>query len=326
MVVHALRGVRAGPRLAHRRRAAHDGRNADWGAGEWLVVEADESDRSLLRCDAEHRGADERRARPPRDVRARCAELERGLPRVPRAAAPRVVWDRPELLALRDGAGVVASDAGDVDADRRRLALRLARAARCACRARARTTRSTPPRRSTALRARRAPTPTPRPRRWRTSAAPGAASSALGTTRVGRARLRRLRPPPDRGRGDARRRAHARAAGGSSPSSSRTCSRARSSSRASSARRWPPPTSSCVLDVYPARERAEDFPGVSGLADRRGGRGRRGRAAGLLAAAASTTPRRSSPALLRDGDLCLVMGAGRRRRARAQPRRRLAPA
>ena len=37
-----------------------------------------------------------------------------------------------------------------------------------------------------------------------------------------------------------------------------------------------------VLDVYPARERAEDFPGVSGLTDGagRGGRGRR--AAGAL--------------------------------------------
>jgi len=65
----------------------------------------------------------------------------------------------------------------------------------------------------------------------------------------------------------------------------------------------------CVLDVYPARERAEDFPGVSGLvvaeaaADAAGGR--------LVA----WTPgfddaERVLRSLLREGDLCLVLGAG----------------
>jgi UDP-N-acetylmuramate--alanine ligase len=65
----------------------------------------------------------------------------------------------------------------------------------------------------------------------------------------------------------------------------------------------------CVLDVYPARERAEDFPGVSGL---------------LVAEAAADAARgrdvawtpgfdaaeRLLRARLRDGDLCLVLGAG----------------
>jgi UDP-N-acetylmuramate--alanine ligase len=65
----------------------------------------------------------------------------------------------------------------------------------------------------------------------------------------------------------------------------------------------------CVLDVYPARERAEDFPGVSGL---------------LVAEAAADAARGRVVAwtpgfdeaeavlrsLLRDGDLCLVLGAG----------------
>jgi UDP-N-acetylmuramate--alanine ligase len=65
----------------------------------------------------------------------------------------------------------------------------------------------------------------------------------------------------------------------------------------------------CVLDVYPARERAQDFPGVSGL---------------LVAEAAADAARgrvvawtpsfddaeRVLGALLRDGDLCLVLGAG----------------
>jgi UDP-N-acetylmuramate--alanine ligase len=65
----------------------------------------------------------------------------------------------------------------------------------------------------------------------------------------------------------------------------------------------------CVMDVYPARERAQDFPGVSGL---------------LIAQAAADAARgkpvlwlpthddaqRVLAALLRDGDLLLVLGAG----------------
>jgi UDP-N-acetylmuramate--alanine ligase len=64
-----------------------------------------------------------------------------------------------------------------------------------------------------------------------------------------------------------------------------------------------------VLDVYPARERAQDFPGVSGR---------------LVAAAAADEPghgrvawmpdlgdaERFLRSILRAGDLCLVMGAG----------------
>jgi UDP-N-acetylmuramate--alanine ligase len=65
----------------------------------------------------------------------------------------------------------------------------------------------------------------------------------------------------------------------------------------------------CVLDVYPARERAEDFPGVSGLL-----------VAEAAADAARGRPIAWAPGFdeaervlrgwLRAGDLCLVMGAG----------------
>jgi UDP-N-acetylmuramate--alanine ligase len=64
-----------------------------------------------------------------------------------------------------------------------------------------------------------------------------------------------------------------------------------------------------VLDVYPARERAEDFPGVSGLtialttADAVGGR-----LVMWLPTFADALP--VLRGLLADGDLCLVMGAG----------------
>jgi len=65
----------------------------------------------------------------------------------------------------------------------------------------------------------------------------------------------------------------------------------------------------CVLDVYPARERAEDFPGVSGLliaeaaADAAGGRS-------VLWLPGFDAAERVLRSLLRAGDLCLVLGAG----------------
>jgi UDP-N-acetylmuramate--alanine ligase len=64
-----------------------------------------------------------------------------------------------------------------------------------------------------------------------------------------------------------------------------------------------------VNDVYPARERAEDFPGVSGLlvaeatADAAGGRT-------VLWLPSFEVAEPVLRGLLRDGDLCLVLGAG----------------
>jgi UDP-N-acetylmuramate--alanine ligase len=64
-----------------------------------------------------------------------------------------------------------------------------------------------------------------------------------------------------------------------------------------------------VLDVYPARERSEDFPGVSGLlvaeaaADAAGGRP-------VLWLPTFDAAEPVLRGLLRDGDLCLVLGAG----------------
>jgi UDP-N-acetylmuramate--alanine ligase len=64
-----------------------------------------------------------------------------------------------------------------------------------------------------------------------------------------------------------------------------------------------------VLDVYPARERPEDFPGVSGraiaaaAADAGGGRP-------VLWLPGFDEAKRVLPPRLADGDLVLVMGAG----------------
>ena len=49
MVVHALRGCGLDPAYLVGGEVRSTGSNAGWGTGEWLVVEADESDRSLLK-------------------------------------------------------------------------------------------------------------------------------------------------------------------------------------------------------------------------------------------------------------------------------------
>ena len=82
--------------------------NAEWGEGEWLVVEADESDRSMLSLRAEiavltnveldHHAAFGSLA----ELKEAFCEFLAGAPRA-------VVWDRPELLELRaDGAELLA--------------------------------------------------------------------------------------------------------------------------------------------------------------------------------------------------------------------------
>src|SRR5688572_33116285 len=49
MLVHALRGCGLDPSYLVGGEVRSTGSNAGWGTGEWLVVEADESDRSLLK-------------------------------------------------------------------------------------------------------------------------------------------------------------------------------------------------------------------------------------------------------------------------------------
>ena len=150
------------------------------------------------------------------------------------------------------------------------------------------------------------------------------ASRCSGRTAAGRDRRGRLRAPPDRGRGDDRGRAHAAARGAWSRSSSPTSSRARACSRASSASRSPRPTSPRCVDVYPARERAEDFPGTSGLtlaeatADAAGGRP-------VLWLPAFDDAERALRGLLARRGPPARHGGGGRRRARPPARRRLEP-
>ncbi|MDQ6805986.1 MAG: UDP-N-acetylmuramate--L-alanine ligase [Actinomycetota bacterium] len=109
MVVHALRGCGLDPSYLVGGELGDTGSNAGWGKGEWVVVEADESDRSLLKLDPDvavltHAELDHHATYTSRlDLEATLAEFMRG-------AEHAVVWDRPALRALCPS-GAVAYDA-----------------------------------------------------------------------------------------------------------------------------------------------------------------------------------------------------------------------
>ena len=102
MVVHALRGAGLEPGWLIGATIGDGLPNGHWSEGEWLIVEADESDRSLLELEVElalltnveldHHAS----FGSLRELREVFREFLEG-------AATAVIWDRPELLALRDG-------------------------------------------------------------------------------------------------------------------------------------------------------------------------------------------------------------------------------
>jgi len=116
MAAHVLLRCGADPAYLIGGALTTTGLNADWPAdGDWLVVEADESDRSMLRLDVDVAVV----TNVELDHHATYASLEevrdvfREFLDGPAAA---VIWDRPDLLALRPpGAPVVPFDATDVE-------------------------------------------------------------------------------------------------------------------------------------------------------------------------------------------------------------------
>ena len=112
MLVHALRACGMDPSYLIGGEVRSTGANAGWGAGEWLVVEADESDRSLLRlqpaiavltnAELDHHAT----YASQRDVEETFAAFLA----LARAA---VVWNRPALLALAGATPVTPFDAPD---------------------------------------------------------------------------------------------------------------------------------------------------------------------------------------------------------------------
>jgi UDP-N-acetylmuramate--alanine ligase len=305
MLVHALRGAGMDPAYLVGGEVRSTGSNAGWGSGEWLVVEADESDRSLLKL-------------KPQIAVLTNAELDhhttyssqRDVDDTFRAflalAQQAVVWDRPELLALAGTTPVTPFDvpAPELTAGGSRFTLdgveveltvpgaHNARNAAAALTA-ARLAGADPVRAAAAL---------------KDFAGAGRRFERLGTTAAGALVVDDYAHHPTEVRATieaARTLAPRRLVAAFQPHLySRTQREARQFGAALAQADL-----AVVLDVYPARERAEDYPGVSGLlvaeAAADAGRGRRvawmrdiATATGFLAAE------------LRAGDLLLTMGAG----------------
>jgi UDP-N-acetylmuramate--alanine ligase len=101
MTAHVLLGCGLDPGYLIGGVLRSTGANGAWGTGEWLVVEADESDGSFLRLDVDVAVV----TNVELDHHARwssLAELQDAFRAFLAAAPQAVVWDRPELLALRD--------------------------------------------------------------------------------------------------------------------------------------------------------------------------------------------------------------------------------
>ncbi|HEY1521512.1 MAG TPA: Mur ligase domain-containing protein [Solirubrobacteraceae bacterium] len=100
MAVHALQGVGLDPSYVLGGELRSTGSNSGWGTGEWIVVEADESDRSLLKlwpqiavltnAELDHHSTYDSRLALEDTFRTFMA----------RAGGRAVVWDRPELRSL----------------------------------------------------------------------------------------------------------------------------------------------------------------------------------------------------------------------------------
>jgi UDP-N-acetylmuramate--alanine ligase len=109
MIVHALRACGLDPAYALGGELRSTGAGAGWGGGEWIVVEADESDRSLLKLDPQvalltnaeldHHATYSSRLELEDTFRAFLARAERA-----------VVWDRPPVRGLAP-AEAIAYDA-----------------------------------------------------------------------------------------------------------------------------------------------------------------------------------------------------------------------
>jgi UDP-N-acetylmuramate--alanine ligase len=327
MVVHALRGCGLDPTYLVGGEVRSTGANAGWGAGELVVVEADESDRSLLalhpdiavltNAELDHHATYASRADLDDTFRAFLA----------RASEAVVVWDRPELLALApgrpaegavgkrpagesgDGVAVVAFDvpAPELDAagsrfDWRGLTVRLAvpgahnalnaAAALEACRLAG----ADPARAAAAL---------------ADFAGAGRRFEALGETASG------ARVYDDY--------AHHPTEVAATIAAARTLEAQRvvavfqphlySRTRALAGDFGAALAQAdfvVVLDVYPARERGEDFPGVSGALIADAAQAAAGRDGAVVAyePAGFEAAEARLRGELRAGDVCLVMGAG----------------
>ena len=305
MIVHILRGCGLDPAYVVGGELRDTGVNAGWGRGEWIVVEADESDRSLLRlwpeiavltnAELDHHSTYGSRL----DLEQTLSEF------MARAELGAVVWDRPQLRALSPR-GALAYDATDAAMSPRGSRFHW----------RGLEVSLSVPGLHNAVNAAGALTASAL-----AGADPVRAAVALADFRGARRRFELL--------GSTEKEipiyddyAHHPTEVAATIAAARTLAPARlvavfqphlySRTRALAqgfGRALAGADVAVVLAVYPARERAEDFPGIDGhliaaaTADAAGGR--------VVAWMPSFyDARRFLSSTLREGDLCLVMGAG----------------
>jgi UDP-N-acetylmuramate--alanine ligase len=305
MVAHALIGCGLDPAYVIGGTLSTTGTNAAWGSGDWLVVEADESDRSFLALDVDVAVVTNVELDHHTEWSS-LAELREGfarfLGRAPEAVLPE---GDAAVLALRGGAGGGGAGAGPSAAaggttafgpwagpplavpgehNRRNAAAALEAAVLAGA----------PRERAAAELA--------------TFRGAGRRFETLGRTAAGAVVVDDYAHHPTEVAATvaaARERDFARVVAIFQPHLySRTQHLAREFGAALAAADVP-----AVLEVYPARERAEDFPGVTGrlvaeaAADAGGGRP-------VLWLPDFDAAERVLRAELRDGDLLLVLGAG----------------
>jgi len=305
MTAHVLLGCGMDPGYLIGGDLRSTGLNAAWGTGDWLVVEADESDRSMLALNVEVAVV----TNVELDHHATYGSLAevRDVFRTFLAAPPHaVVLDRQDLLELRPAGDTVAYDAHDLrlDAAGSRMTWRgheveltvpgehNARNAVAALEA-ARLAGAAEDQAVAAI---------------ATFSGAGRRFERLGLTSSGAVVIDDYAHHPTEVAATlaaARTLAPRRLVAVFQPHLySRTQHLAGAFGRALAAA-----DVVCVLDVYPARERAEDFPGVSGLTiaeaavDADGG-------ADVLWLPGFDDAERVLSARLRAGDLCMILGAG----------------
>jgi UDP-N-acetylmuramate--alanine ligase len=305
MAVHALQGAGLDPSYVVGGELRSTGANAGWGSGEWIVIEADESDRSLLKLHPEiavltNAELDHHSTYASRlDLEQTFAQF------MARAGERAVVWDRPELRALCPGGGV-PYDAPDAELHPggSRFAWRGIEV------------RLSVPGAHNAVNASGALTACAL-----AGADPAAAAAALHAFRGARRRMELLgetahgaRVYDDYAHHPTEVAAAIAAARTLEPRRlvavfqphlySRTRALARAFGVALAAA-----DAVVVLGVYAARERAEDFPGVSGrLVAEHAADAAHGRSVAWMPGFGEARAYLGS--LLRSGDLCLMMGAG----------------
>jgi UDP-N-acetylmuramate--alanine ligase len=305
MVVHVLRGCGLEPSYVVGGELRCTGSNAGWGTGEWIVIEADESDRSLLKLTPEVAVLTNAELDHHSTYSSRLDLEETFRTFMARAGERAVVWDRPALRALcPDGAITYDAPEPVLGPAGARFAWRGIEVSLAV------------PGAHNAVNAAGALTASAL-----AGADPARAVAAIADFRGARRRFEWLgesaagvpiyddyaHHPTEVAAAVAAARTlepHRLVAVFQPHLYSRTRALAREFGAALSGADVP-----AVLDVYPARERAEDFPGVQGrlvaaaTADAAGGRP-------VAWLPSFDDARRFLGATLRAGDLCLMMGAG----------------